>query len=95
MTKQQERKAGEMFIRDVLMSFTYAYRQHQRGTSVDELLISHDIIAAGSDAPESMVRAHRCAVLQACDACDHHVSLEIGRDMLLLHLRKQLHEMLS
>jgi hypothetical protein len=91
----KDKQAGERFIRQILGSFTVAYQSHAAGESLVELLIAHDIIAVGSNVPESIMKAHRRAITSACTACDKNVPLPIGRAMLDHFLRSQLEEMLN
>jgi len=91
----KDRQAGELFIKQVLGSFTVAYCSHASGTSLDALLIQHDIIAAGSDVPPSIMKAHQRAVQSACEACDKKVPLPIARAALDKSLRLQLEDMLN
>ena len=89
-----DKEAGERFVKELCEGFTHAYRAHQSGRSVEALLIYHDIIAAGSDVPESIKKAHRSTIKSACEACDNKIPLEIGRTALEGFMRNQVEKVM-
>lgn len=76
------------FVTLIMRSFFFAYYAHAQGTTETELLIEHDICAAGSDIDSGVADAVRQTIHCAVVAVDNSVSFTESS----LFLRQQLCE---
>jgi hypothetical protein len=89
-------RACQLMVDALMASFDHAYRLHAMdGQSEDEILITHDIVAAGSDMSEAIVNAHRKVIKTAIEAVDGGVSFNVAHETLRLALTTQAEELLA
>jgi hypothetical protein len=87
MNKEQ---FGTALVSAVLSSFEYAYTRHARGESLESILIDHDIVSAGSNIKEPVVKLHRKAIRSACEAVDAGVPLNEAGAFLYKQMRDRI-----
>jgi hypothetical protein len=93
--REKNQRFGLSLIAELCQTFEFAYTAHQRGKSELELLIPHDIIAAGTDTDPVIVSAHRKAIRSAVDAFDKGVPMAMARAYMEKQLRAKLQTMLD
>ena len=93
--KEKHQRFGLSLIAELCQTFEFAYVAHGRGKTELELLIPHDIIAAGTNTDPVIVSAHRKAILSAIDAFDKGVPMEMARAYMEKQLRARLQKMID
>lgn len=90
-------EACQLMVNALMMSFDHAFRLHALdGVTETEMLIQHDIVAAGSsNMSEPVVNAHRKVIKAAVEAVDLHVPFSVAHEALRLSLTKQAQELLA
>jgi hypothetical protein len=83
---------GNALIAALLSSFEYAYARHSRGESLESIMIDHDIVSAGSDIQEPIVKLHRKAIRSACQAFDAGVAMAEGKAFLYKRMKAMVAE---
>lgn len=88
--------ACKMMVDALMCSFDHAFRLHALdGQSEAEILITHDIVAAGSNMSPAVINAHRKVIKTAVEAVDAGVSFSLAHETLRLSLTQQAAELLA
>ena len=83
------------FVTLIMRSFFFAYYAHAQGTTETELLIEHDICAAGSDIDIGVADAVRQTIHCAVVAVDNSVSFTESSLFLRQQLCERIDELMS
>lgn len=90
-------QACQLMVNALMYSFDHAYMLHAiDGETETMILITHDIVAAGtSNMSEAVVNAHRKVIKTACAAVDAGVPHAAAHESMRASLTQQAQELLA
>jgi hypothetical protein len=83
MTITEQQEAADQLVQLIMRTFFFSYFSRMNGMTLDELLISHDIEAAGCGADTKLQQTARLAIRSAVNAVDKGVPYPIAHNCLL------------
>lgn len=94
ITHTDRAQFGALLTQEMLDTFTKAYELHRCGESLEALLISFDIFAAGSgrEKDDVVAHAHRQSIRSAVEAADLGIPLQVARGRMAVQLLSRLYK---